>query len=46
MNGVMAAHGHLGNNVNTIDVSALASGMHFISISNGMEQKVITFNKL
>ncbi len=46
MNGVLAAQGHLGNNVNTIDVSALASGLHFISITNGIEQKVITFNKL
>lgn len=46
MNGVKAAQGHLNNNVNTIDVSALASGMHFISITNGVEQKVITFNKL
>jgi hypothetical protein len=46
MNGVMAAQGHLGNNVNSIDVSTLSSGMHFISITNGTEQKVITFNKL
>lgn len=46
MNGVMAAQGHLNNSVNSIDVSTLASGMHFISITNGTEQKVITFNKL
>ncbi len=44
--GTVAAQGHLGNNVNSIDVSTLASGMHFISITNGIEQKVITFNKL
>lgn len=46
MNGVIAAQGHLDNNINCIDVSALASGMHFISITNGTQQKVITFNKL
>lgn len=46
MNGVMAAQGQLSNNVNTIDVSALTTGMHFISITNGTVQKVITFNKL
>lgn len=46
MNGAMAAQGQLNNNVNSIDVSSLASGMHFISITNGAEQKVITFNKL
>lgn len=44
--GTVAAQGHLGNNVNTVDVSALASGTHFMSITNGSEQKVITFNKL
>ncbi len=46
MNGVLTAQGHLNNNVNSIDVSTLSSGMHFISITNGIEQKVITFNKL
>ncbi len=46
MNGVKAAQGSLNHNVNSIDVSALAKGMHFISITNGIEQEVITFNKL
>lgn len=46
MNGAVVAQGNLNNNVNSIDVSVLASGMHFISIANGIEQKVITFNKL
>lgn len=46
INGVLATQGHLNNNVNNIDVSSLASGTHFISVTNGIEQQVITFNKL
>lgn len=46
MNGAVVLQGHLNSNVNSIDVSTLASGMHFISITNGIEQNVITFNKL
>lgn len=46
INGVLAMQGYLNNNVNSIDVSGLASGTHFIRITNGIEQQVMTFNKL
>ncbi|MBZ0098297.1 MAG: T9SS type A sorting domain-containing protein [Taibaiella sp.] len=44
--GVLVIEGHLQTSVNRLDISAMSGGVYFMSITNGSEQKVITFNKL
>jgi|GEM_PF-5939093 len=46
MNGTVTATGQMNNNVNSIDVSALPSGVHFLKVTYGAQQKVISFSKL
>lgn len=44
--GVLASEGHLDASSNGIDVSNMAGGTYFMSITNDDHQKVIPFNKL
>lgn len=46
ISGAVTATGNMTNSINSIDISDLQSGIHFLKVTDGSQQKVIRFNKL
>lgn len=46
ISGAVTATGNMTNSINSIDISDLQSGVHFLKVTDGNQHKVIRFNKL